>query len=288
MESKLFGEPEVETPEVAQDDEPEQQDAEVVQEDADLVEFELEPGEVFKGPQKLKDAVERNRDYTVKTQELAAMRKAVEDKAQFVEAREQLMTQLDGELSEYRALQAQQKQYESLDWNALYNANPGQAMQLRDQRDDIARQLQVKEQAIRGKTQHMAGMQSQHADKQWALATEGAKQRIGKLSPDEDLAMAAQVRALGFDDGEFKTKLADSRILHAIYKAAKWDALQSGKTQALLRANTAPPVIKPGSVDPAMSEKMRNLNFAKQIKSAKSNSEKSEMAVQRMTRFFGK
>jgi hypothetical protein len=107
--------------------------------------------------------------------------------------------------------------------------------------------MQAKQQAISQKAQQGQQILAQHAEKQWQFAVEGVRQRIGKVSPEEDAAMLAQVQALGFDSKEIKTKLADSRILQAIYKAAKWDALQAGKTAALKTAAKAPPVIKPGS-----------------------------------------
>lgn len=237
---------EAEQAEAAPDDTPDEpQEAE----DPSLVEIDLGDGEVVRGPQKLKDAVERQRDYTVKTQELAVQRKAVEDKAQYVEAREKLISTVQDEIGEYKSLQAQHKQYETLDWDAIYSANPGQALKLRDQRDDLARQIAEKSQAIQQKAQQAQAMQQQHMDQQWKLAAEGARQRIGKFTADDDLAMAQQARALGFDDNEIKAKLADSRLLHALYKAAKWDALQAGKSAAVQTAQKAPPVLKPGAAN---------------------------------------
>ena len=35
--------------------------------------------------------------------------------------------------------------------------------------------------------------------------------------------------------------------MHALYKAAKWDALQAGKKAAVEKVSKAPPVVKPGA-----------------------------------------
>jgi len=213
----------------------------------DLVEIELEDGEKYRVPPKLKDRVMADKDYTVKTQELATQRKAIEDKAQYLEAREKLSQALTEEMAEVQRLEYQRKQFEGLDWSALYNADPGQAMKLRDQRDELAREIQSKSAALQQKAQRGQQILSQHAEKQWEIAVQGVRERIGKVTPEEDAAMLDQVRALGFDATEIKSKLADARILQAIHKAAKWDALQKGKPGAVASAQKAPPVIKPGA-----------------------------------------
>jgi hypothetical protein len=217
------------------------------QEDSSYVEIDLGDGEVVKGSEKLKQLVEAGKGFTPKTQELAQQRKAVDDKAQYLEAREVLSKALENEVGELKALEMELKKFESVDWAALYDANLGQAVQLRDRRDQLRQEMASKQQAIAQKAQQGQQILTQHAEKQWSLAVEGVKQRLGKVTPEEDIAMLQQVHALGFDQQEVKTKLADSRILQAIYKAAKWDALQAGKPVALKTAAKAPPVIKPGS-----------------------------------------
>jgi hypothetical protein len=232
----------------------------------DLVEIELEDGEKYRVPPKLKDRVMADKDYTVKTQELAVQRKAVEDKAMFVEAREKLSEALNEDMAEVQRLEYQRKQYEGLDWSALYNADPGQAMKLRDQRDELAREIAQKTDTLQQKVRRGHEMLTQHADKQWEIAVEGAKQRIGKVSPAEDAAMLDQVRVLGFDASEIKSKLADSRILQAIHKAAKWDALQKAKPGAVQAAQKAPPILKSGPVNPNAQQNTREKALRQQVK----------------------
>ena len=61
------------------------------------------------------------------------------------------------------------------------------------------------------------------------------------------MAMLKQVQELGFTEEEIRGRYADPRILHAIYKAAKWDTLQSGKAKTVAAVQKAPPVVKPGA-----------------------------------------
>lgn len=226
------------------DDQAEQ--AEEAPED-DLYEFVAEDGEAIKVPAKLKSALEAGTDYTRKTQEVARLRQQAEDKAQYNEAREAFMNQAFADASELQVLQNELKRYQQTDWDALYNASPGQALKLQQQMREIERGVAEKQAALAQKGQQIQAAQSRHVETQWQLAEQGALQRIGHLTPADNQAMADQVRALGFDAKEFKAKAADPRLLHAIYKAAKWDALQASKGQAVQKATAAPPVVKPGA-----------------------------------------
>lgn len=294
MDAKLFGAAD-ETPEpeaAAEDESPEQSDEEApeteVSADGELVEIETDDGETYRVPLKLKESFLRRKDYTEKTQRLASLQEAAQDKAHYLEAREAVLGQVVGDVAEYRALQTEHARYASLDWQALYNADPGQALKLRDQRDQLEKQIQQKQHAIQAKSAQIEQATNTHSQQQWGFAVKGARDAIGSLTSADDNAMLKQVEKLGFSEKELKSRFADPRFLHAIYKAAKWDALQGGKVKALEAVRNAPPVIKPGSSDPAMSAKMANLNWAKQIKNASNNTEKVKLAENRMTRFFGK
>jgi len=251
------------TPEATDGEEPNEYEANPAD---DLVEIELDDGEKYRVPPSLKDRVMASKDYTVKTQELAVQRKSIEDKAQFVEAREKLSEALRDDMAEVQRLEYQRKQYEGLDWSALYNADPGQAMKLRDQRDELAREIQQKSGVLQQKVQRGQQILTQHAEKQWEIAVEGVRQRIGKVTQAEDAAMLDQVRELGFSAEEIKTKLADSRILQAIHKAAKWDALQRTKPGAVAQAQKAPPILKAGAVNPNAQANTRDKALRQQVK----------------------
>lgn len=252
-----------ENPEAEDGDAPNEYEAEPAD---DLVEIELDDGEKYRVPAKLKDRVMAGSDYRVKTQDLAVQRKATEDRAQYVEAREKLSEALRDDMAEVQRLEYQRKQYEGLDWSALYNADPGQAMKLRDQRDELAREIQQKSGVLQQKVQRGQQILTQHAEKQWEIAVEGVRQRIGKVTQAEDAAMLDQVRELGFSAEEIKTKLADSRILQAIHKAAKWDALQRTKPGAVAQAQKAPPILKAGAVNPNAQANTREKALRQQVK----------------------
>lgn len=207
--------------------------------DSEEVEFE---GKAYKVPKELKPALLRQADYTTKTQEVATLRKQAEDRIQFSEAQQQLFSALRTEALEFETLKARKAEYDKLDWQALYSADPGQAFNLRQQADGLKEQLADKERALSEKVGQHQHIQKAHAEKQWNLAVEAARQRIGKFTPAEDIAMAQQAQALGFEESELKSRFADARVLQAIYKAAKWDALQEGKTIVDKKVATARPM----------------------------------------------
>lgn len=234
------------TPEV---EEPtEESEAEVEQpEEADFAEVQDEEGRTHKVPAALKDQFLMRADYTRKTMEAANLAKAAQDRIHFAEAREQITAAVVQDIAEVKALELQLKQFEGMDIASLYQSDPGTALRLRDQRDELRRQIAEKQQAIGTKARSLQEGQQQHFAKQWQMAVEGVKQRIGQYTPGEDAAMLKQVQALGFTEEEMRGRYADPRILHAIYKAAKWDTLQANKGKAVKSAESAPPVVKPGA-----------------------------------------
>lgn len=213
----------------------------------DLVEVQAEDGTAHKVPAALKDAFLRQADYTRKTQHAATLVQTAEDRIQYAEAREQFNSEILGEVGELRAMQQRLKEFEGIDTAALYGSDPGTALRIRDQREDLRRAVAEREQGIRAKAGRLQAMQEAHYSKQWDLAVEGVKKAIGHYTPGEDAAMLKQVEALGLTLKEVRGRYADPRILHAIYKAAKFDAIQANKGQAVKAAEAAPPVVKPGA-----------------------------------------
>ena len=265
-------EPEAIEPEAAIEAEPEQTEAEEPEDgegqpaEEDTIDVEDDDGVIHKVSAKLKDGILRRADYTRKTQQTANLAETAHDRLQYAEAREQMTGQLVQEIAEIRAMHAQLKQYDGVDLASMYSQDPGTAMRIRDQREDLRRQIQEREQQVGQKGRQLEAIAEQHFAKQWEMAVEGVKTRIGSYTPGEDAAMLKQVQALGLTAKEIRGRFADPRILHAIYKAAKWDTLQAGKGQAVQKAQAAPPVVKPGAVQgnvAAAKEKALRAQFKK-------------------------
>jgi hypothetical protein len=194
--------------------------------DAEEVEFE---GKAYKVPKELKGALLRQSDYTQKTQEVANLRRQVEDKTQFLEAREQLMAAAYQDAADFRALQMQAQQYESLDWAALYNADPGQALKLRDQRDKLTRDIAEKEKSLQAKVQQQQQLRQMHLQKQMEIGKAELARRVGNLTDSDRQATIQQAKALGFSEEEIGS-VTDARWMHALVELARFKS--KGEAQA--------------------------------------------------------
>lgn len=123
--------PEVETNDVVQElevggvdldteDEPEGEEAAPVADETEEVEHE---GKKYKIPKPLKGALLMQADYTRKTQEVAAQRKAHEEAVKDFEARQKLYQEVTTENARVVALNDAIAQYEKVDWATLRASN---------------------------------------------------------------------------------------------------------------------------------------------------------------------
>ena len=115
-----------------------------------------------------KDALERLKserlmqaDYTKKTQELAELRKDAEFQREAVQYRAQLQESFLSDVAEVRAIDKQLAAYQNVNWDALIDADPVQAMklerqarQLQSQREQAVGQLTQKQQQFEAARQH--------------------------------------------------------------------------------------------------------------------------------------
>jgi hypothetical protein len=249
------GEPEVATDteapqEVAPDADIADDESEIETTDAEFVDVEDDAGETFKVPAKLKEAFLRTQDYSRKTAEVARLREAADDRIQYAEAREKLITEIVGEVAELKAVHAQMQQLQNIDLGALYNVDAGQALRVRDQRDALKDRMAQLQHAIQVKAQNAEATKQKHSGQQWEYAQRGFFEATGKISETENVEMAQAAQKLGFSDADLKGRLADSRVLRAIHLASKYLKLQDSKSSVTAAVSKAPPVVKPGAAVP--------------------------------------
>lgn len=228
------------TPEPEEDGDAEASEETAKTEDeAEEVEYE---GKAYKVPKELKEAILRQSDYTKKTQEVASLRRQTEDKAMFVAAKEQFLSVASEEIAELKSLERELERFKGVDWQQVATADPAQAVALSQRQNQLKEAVNDLRGKLGQKAQHMQAAMQQHVDKQWAIAVEGARQRIGKYTPEEDKAALQQAVELGFAPEELKHKLADERLLVALFKAARWDRLQKSKPDVAKKAQDARPM----------------------------------------------
>lgn len=228
-----------------------------VAEELEEVEFE---GVAAKVPPKIAEVIKKaeslQKDYTQKTQEVAETRKAVEDKSQYLQARETILQHAFKEAAEVESINAQLQQFDSLDWNALFNEDGQRAMQLSFARQQLQNKLAQSQGKLNQVIAKAQQAQAQHLQKQLEVGRAELQRRLGKASDAELQATMKQGLELGFSESEMKTS-TDPRLMHALYKAAKWDEMQKAKPQAMKKIAEAPKAVKPSAPQPKQSKDNR-------------------------------
>lgn len=149
------------------------------------------------------------------------------------------------------AMQQLTHDYQRIDWNGLRANNPAEFAALNaefQQRqgqiqqylqavnqaaaDDSARQQQELQNAIGGEREKLYG-----AIPEWRNEETFTKDRE---------AMSKYARSLGFQDAEL-SQIFDHRYMRVLHDAARFQALQAAKPEALKQVRQAPPMAKPGS-----------------------------------------
>ena len=202
-------------------------------------------GEKYKLPKKLaeewKNGRLRQQDYTVKTQDLAKQKTEFETAQQEFVARQQFQQQHIQAVAKVMAIDERLEQFSKLDWNALTDADPVQALKL----DRQMRELQQQ------RVQQIDGLQQSQAkltfEQQQATARrqQEAREELSKDIPGFGTAeVQKQLLEVGKAAGYKQEELAsvqDPRAVKLLHKAYLYDQLiAKAKAPATTSANITP------------------------------------------------
>lgn len=218
QESEIQASPE--TPQVEESifesgvDEPQETTAAV--DDSEEIDYE---GEKYKIPPKLKDAFLRQADYTTKTQSLAQQRQELETQQQQFVARQQFQQQHMEGVAKAMAMDERLEQFNKLDWNAITDADPVQAMKL----DRQMRELQQQ------RNQHVQSIEQAQAKNQFessqatARTLQEARTQLsrdikGYGTPELTKALGEVGKALGYKPEEL-ANVNDPRAVKLLHEA---------------------------------------------------------------------
>jgi hypothetical protein len=253
-------EQEASTEEVAVSDEPEVQAESEGEDEVEEVEFE---GKVFKGPKGVKEALLRQADYTKKTQEVAEQRKAVEERAQALEQQQRVMAQTFDKAVEFREVQKRLTEYENLDWAALGQNDPAQALQLNLAYQKLQRDAQAKYGEWKQAEQQTQQLTEQNRQQMLVKAEQELKTRLPNYGPQVAEKIVKAGKEYGITDQELNS-LIDPRYVHVLHDAMKWRALQAEKPKAMQKVVDAPQAIKPQATQPKPRTNQAALDRLKQ------------------------
>ena len=238
---------EAETEEEVEDD-AEQEEGDETEEDSDeeqteavsdteTVEFE---GKEYNVPQELKDALLRNKDYTIKTQEVAEQRKELEaDRDRFQEAL-QLQTAHTQTYTELGVIDQQLAQFNEIDWEQWRQTDPNATQQaqitlnqLREQRTQTVDKLN----SLQAETQqkHQAEM---------AREAEQNRAKVEKSVPNWNQDTEKAVFDYGIKRGLTENQLANTNydpvLIGILNDARLFDELKQKQNVKKTKKKTEP------------------------------------------------
>ena len=194
----------------------------------------------------LQKGYSRTQDYTRKTQQIAEVRKQVEQETHAVRAEREQYAQLLG------ALQAQLQSSEpQIDLERLYHEDPIEWVRQKE----IMRERQEKLGAIQSEQQRLSqvaqyeqqrAMEAQLASQQEALLAALPDWKDPKKAKAEKALVIESAKAAGFTDEDLKS-VYDHRLVLLLRKAALFDQMVSKRQGIKPVVNNGPRPAKPGA-----------------------------------------
>jgi hypothetical protein len=194
-------------------------------------------GEKYKVPAKLKEAFMRQQDYTQKTQSVAEQRKAVEAQAVEIQQRAQQQQAHIAEYAEALSLDNELKKYQGIDWNALVDSDPVQAMKLDRQMRDLQQRRDQVVSSVTQKQQQQALQMQQETAKRLQEGRAVLEREIKGWSPELGKQLSAYGQEIGFSAEEL-ANVTNPNAIKLLHKAWQFDQLM--KKSAAQKEKPAP------------------------------------------------
>jgi hypothetical protein len=194
----------------------------------------------------LQKGYSRTQDYTRKTQQIAEVRKQVEQETQAVRAEREQYAQLLG------ALQAQLQTSEpQVDLERLYHEDPIEWVRQKE----VLRERQEKAYAIQAEQQRLSQLSLQEQQRAMEAHLENQRDALlaalpewrdpKKAKADKALVMES-AKSVGFTDDDLKS-VYDHRLVLLLRKAAMYDQMVSKRQDIKPVVNNGPRPAKPGA-----------------------------------------
>ena len=205
------------------------------------------PPELAEGVKKMADDLKA--DYTRKTQSIAEMRRQTEETAKATQQQAELIAVSATKVVELREVQRQIEQIEAIDFNALADQDPQQAIRLQAAHTRLIQQREGKQREVFETQQQAQALTAQERQRALAQAAEELKKAVPDFTPSMAQAIRENTKAYGFTDAELEN-VTDHRLVLALKDAMAWRQLQTKKPEAMKKVAEAPKVIKPQAPAP--------------------------------------
>lgn len=270
-----------EAPEPEQEETPEAEAA--PDPESDLVEVEYD-GARYKVPKALEKGILQEADYTRKTQEIAQQRKLLDQSlstANLMMMENEFHQSVAEETQNLRVMDNYIKSLKAQNFNDMTA-------------EDGFRQWMLIQQAQEQRDQLSKAIESKHGEfkTKFTTAINEAKAKthdvVSKLIPGYTPKSFDSVREYakgqGFTDAVLESVETDPKAVAALYKAMRFDELQSGKAAAVKKLDA--PVIKPGASRPMPDAVKEKLNYKNALKSARTRDERNALIQKRVESMF--
>jgi len=233
--------PDEETAEEQSEDGEEQEE----QDQAQTFTVKVDGKEVAVTLEELQNGYSRTQDYTRKTQQIAEVRKQVEQETQAVRAERQQYAQLLG------ALQAQLQATEpQVDLDRLYHEDPIEWVRQKEvmrERQEKAYAIQAEQQRLSQLSQYeqQRAMEEQLSSQKDALLAALPQWRDPTKAQAEKALVIKSAQAAGFSEEDLKS-VYDHRLVLILRKAGLYDQMMS-KAQGIKPVHNGPRTAKPGA-----------------------------------------
>lgn len=211
--------PEAEATEEAPEEASEDGEAETEEETIEPVEVINIDGEEYEVPAPLKDAFMREQDYRKKTMELATQRRMLDEQVQITQQQAQFQQQFNEQIGVISTIDAQIKQYESVDWAALQENDPLQFVALKEKYRDLKDARNYYTNDLNQKQQQAAIQSQQHYAK---LKEQGLRDLQNSIKGwSEERAREIKnfgVETYGFQETELAS-IIDPRMVKVLHDA---------------------------------------------------------------------
>ncbi len=237
------------------EDAPEEESAEEQSEESEEPEEQDQPQtftvkvdgkEVAVTLEELQKGYSRTQDYTRKTQQIAEVRKQVEQETQAVRAEREQYAQLLG------ALQAQLQSSEpQVDLDRLYHEDPIEWVRQKE----VLRERQEKAYAIQAEQQRLSQLSQQEQQRAMEAHLESEKDALLAALPEwrdpkkakaEKALVLESAKSVGFSEDDLKS-VYDHRLVLLLRKAAMYDQMVSKRQDIKPVVNNGPRTAKPGA-----------------------------------------
>lgn len=183
--------------------------------------------------------------------EAAEVRKQAQEYAQAVQQQTQVQQAVVGKIAEAKVIENQLAQYQGINWSALEDSDPVQAMRLQRQFGELKQAYQAKVQDINQTQSQIQQQQSQ----QTAASLESERQALMNACPEwgseavatkEKQQIAADLKARGYTDRDIQG-LSDHKAVLLARDAMLYRQGKAASNVAEKQVRAAPKIIKPGS-----------------------------------------